>query len=167
LQAAGRRVAEIAKGNFQIVVLGFGYLASAWRNCDPFVQFPMNSASRGKLSSMLGIALGEQAISSIDDAVVDYYLEMVDVSENEGLKPGQVFHFQTFSMCVLQHAIANAFGDPIQEKLAGPLGCSWTWRGVDTRILIHLDLDLVAAAVGVRDSVFPTIVEACEDRTPT
>jgi len=104
-----------------------------------------------------------------DDKVVDYYPELMDVPEGKGPKPGRfakpedrditfrqlisntsgymkpgeapgsTFHYQTFGMNVLCHAIASAYGrydsaDPegsrglgslIEEKIRDPIGSSW------------------------------------------
>jgi CubicO group peptidase (beta-lactamase class C family) len=121
---------------------------------------------------MLGIAVAEGMITSADDKVVDYYPEMMDVPEGQGPKPGrfarekdrditfrhlisntsgylkpdekpgEVFHYQTFGMNVLCHAIATRYGyydsrDPDRlpgfcalaaEKIGVPIGAKWTWK---------------------------------------
>ena len=89
---------------------------------------------------MLGVALKEQKISSLDERVADYYPEMLEVGEKQGPKagryatekdgkitfrhlicnlsgylkpeenPGDNFHYQTFGMCILQHTIARLYG---------------------------------------------------------
>jgi len=127
------------------------------------------SAAKSVYSCMLGIAVAEGKVGSADDKVVDYYPEMMDVPEGKGPKPGRfakpedrditfrqlisntsgymkpgetpgsTFHYQTFGMNVLCHAIASAYGrydssDPegspglgslIEEKIRDPIGGSW------------------------------------------
>jgi CubicO group peptidase (beta-lactamase class C family) len=136
-------------------------------DCDE--KLGLASAAKSVFSCMLAIAIDEGQIASADDRVVNYYPEMMDVPEGEGPKegryafekdrgitfrqlisntsgymkpgeePGQVFHYQTFGMNVLTHAIAKAYGlydvaDPegspglkvlVDEKLRVPLGASW------------------------------------------
>jgi len=141
LRVASRHLYENAQDAFQVVVIRGGYLVAEWyRGCHPDDRFPMASASKGLISSMLGIAVEEGKISSLDDKVVDYYPEMMEVGENEGPKPGRfarekdrdltfrqlisnmsgymkpgeepgkVFHYQSFGMCILQHTIAKVYG---------------------------------------------------------
>jgi len=127
------------------------------------------SAAKSVYSCMLGIAVAEGKVGSADDKVVDYYPQMMDVPEGKGPKPGRfakpedrditfrqlisntsgymkpgetpgsTFHYQTFGMNVLCHAIASAYGrydssDPegspglgslIEEKIRDPIGGSW------------------------------------------
>lgn len=132
----------------------------------------MASAAKSLYSSVLGIAVAEGRIGSADDRVVDYYPEMMDVPEGRGPKPGRfakpedrditfrqligntsgymkpgespgsTFHYQTFGMNILCHAIAAAyglydssepdrlpgFGKLIEEKIRNPIGGAWTHR---------------------------------------
>ena len=58
-----------------------------------------------------------------------------------GEEPGTVFHYQSYGMCILSHALAHLYGyydvaDPegsvgfkqlLQEKLAEPLGVEWEY----------------------------------------
>lgn len=127
------------------------------------------SASKSIYSCMLGVAVKEGKIGGADDRVVDYYPEMMDVpagagpkdgryvfSENEGITfrqligntsgymkpgeaPGKVFHYQTFGMNVLTHAIATqynlyksadpergaGFGKLAEWRIGNPIGASW------------------------------------------
>lgn len=135
-------------------------------------QLGLASAAKSVFSCMLAIAVEEGKIGSADDKVVDYYPEMMDVPEGEGPKegrwafekdrgitfrqlisntsgymkpgeePGKVFHYQTFGMNILTHAIAKTYGlydaaDPggspglkvlVDEKLRLPLGASWGYH---------------------------------------
>jgi len=127
------------------------------------------SAAKSVYSCMLGIAVAEGKVGSAADKVVDYYPQMMDVPEGKGPKPGRfakpedrditfrqligntsgymkpgetpgsTFHYQTFGMNVLCHAIASAYGrydsaDPegspglgslIEERIRDPIGGSW------------------------------------------
>ena len=135
----------------------------------------MASATKSLFSSMLGIAIAEGKVGSADDRAVDYFPEMMDVPEGRGPKPGRhakpedrgitlrqlvsntsgymkpgetpggTFHYQTFGMNVLCHAIASAYGlydssDPdrlagigslIEEKIRNPIAGTWTHRYTD------------------------------------
>jgi CubicO group peptidase (beta-lactamase class C family) len=135
-------------------------------------QRPMASATKSLYSCMLGIAIAEGKVASADDRVVDYYPEMMDVPEGRGPKPGRFakpedrditfrqlicntsgymkpgerpgrqFHYQTFGMNVLAHALAAQYGlyeseeperlggmgELMGEKLRDPIGASWGWH---------------------------------------
>ena len=97
------------------------------------------SAQKSIYSSVLGIAIAEGRIRSADDKVVEYFPEMMEVPEGQGPKPGRyafekdrditlrqlisntsgymkpgetpgkVFHYQSFGMSVLTHAIAKQY----------------------------------------------------------
>ena len=130
------------------------------------------SAWKSTLSSTLAITIADGRIGSADDPVVDYYPELMDVPEGFGPKPGrhafpenaaitfrqligntsgymkpgeapgQKFHYQTFGMNILSHAIAatyNAYktsdpeagpgiGSLFDRWIRDPIGGSWTWR---------------------------------------
>ena len=129
------------------------------------------SAAKSIFSCILAIAVREGKIASPDARLVDYYPEAVDVPPGEGPKegryafpedreitfrqlisntsgymkpgeePGKVFHYQTFGMNVLTHAIAIAYGlytvdDPegspgmhrlIDEKIGIPIGANFEY----------------------------------------
>lgn len=135
----------------------------------------MASATKSLFSSMLGIAVAEGKIGSADDKAVEYFPEMMDVPDGRGPKPGRFakpadrditlrqlisntsgymkpaetpgrqFHYQTFGMNVLCHAISKAYGlydssDPdrlggigklIEEKIRDPVGGTWAHRYTD------------------------------------
>ncbi|MHC4480465.1 MAG: serine hydrolase domain-containing protein [Planctomycetota bacterium] len=89
---------------------------------------------------MLGTAIAEGKIGSVDDRLIDYFPEFMDVPEGRGPKPGRYakpedaaitlcqlisntsgymkpgetpgaqFHYQSFGMNVLSHGIAAAYG---------------------------------------------------------
>lgn len=130
------------------------------------------SVRKSIYSSILGIAIREGQISSIHDLLEGYYPEALEVLPGEGPKesrharskdrqitlqhlisntsgymkpketPGEVFHYQTFAMNVLIHAIAKRYGlydlsEPedspgfkilIDSRLRVPLQASWRYR---------------------------------------
>ena len=129
------------------------------------------SAAKSIFSCILGIAIEEGKIASADARVAEYYPEAMDVPEGEGPKdgryvrqkdrditfrqlisntsgymkpgerPGEVFHYQTFGMNILTHAIARSYGlydaaDPtgspglkalMAERIAHPIGADWDY----------------------------------------
>jgi CubicO group peptidase (beta-lactamase class C family) len=129
------------------------------------------SAQKSVYSCLLGIAIGEGKIPSADALACDYYPEMLEVPEGTGPKPnrsnkpedaqitfrhlitntsgylkpgerpGEQYHYQSFGMCILMHAIGKVYGvydssDPegsagegelIREKIRDKIGASWTW----------------------------------------
>lgn len=135
------------------------------------------SAGKSILSSLLGIAIAEGKIGSADDRVLDYFPQAMNVPPGFGPKagrhvfdkdraitfrqlisntsgymkpgeePGKVFHYQTFGMNILAHAIATCYGlydvaDPtgspgikrlIDGKIALPLQANWdyAWMNFD------------------------------------
>lgn len=139
------------------------------RGVDRGEQLRLASATKSIFSCILGIAVEEGQISSADAKVADYYPEAMDVPPGEGPKagryvrekdhaitfrqlisntsgylkpaeePGQVFHYQTFGMNILTHAIAKTYGlydirDPegspgfkvlVDERLRVPIGATW------------------------------------------
>jgi len=130
------------------------------------------SAAKSVYSSILGIAVSEGKIPSADAKVVDYYPEMMDVPEGRGPKegryafpkdreitfrqlvsntsgymkpgenPGKVFHYQTYGMNILTHALGAiygvydtenpgeepGFGQLIDRYIKKPIGANWTYR---------------------------------------
>lgn len=132
-------------------------------------QIPLASAAKSIFSCILGIAIEEGKIPSADAKIIGYYPEAMDVPPGEGPKPeryafekdrdvtfrqlisntsgymkpgeepGKVFHYQTFGMNILTHAIAKIYGlydtrDPegspglkqlVDEKLRIPIGATW------------------------------------------
>lgn len=154
-----------------VVVRGGYLIAEWYGGVTKEQKFGMASAAKSLYSSMLGIAIAEGKIDSADDKVVDYYPEMMDVAKDEGPKaeryafekdraitfrqlisntsgymkpgevPGTVFHYQTFGMNILTHAIAKQYNcydssDPerlpgcgklIEEKIRNPIGGVWDY----------------------------------------
>jgi CubicO group peptidase (beta-lactamase class C family) len=127
------------------------------------------SATKSIFSCILGIVIAEGTIPSADAKLREYYPEAMDVPEGEGPKdgryvfpanrditfrhlisntsgymkpgerPGKVFHYQTYGMNVLTHAISKIHGlydtsDPegspglkqlVDDKLRIPIGATW------------------------------------------
>jgi CubicO group peptidase (beta-lactamase class C family) len=155
---------------YRIVIVRAGRVIAEWnRGVDPQEQLWMASATKSIFSCILGIAIDEGKIGSVDDRLVDYYPEAMDVPPGEGPKegryafdkdrdvtfrqlisntsgymkpgeePGQVFHYQTYGMNVLTHAIAKTYGlyeigDPegspgfkvlVDRYLREPLQATW------------------------------------------
>jgi CubicO group peptidase (beta-lactamase class C family) len=153
------------------IVRGGGVVAEWSRGVDRDYHARLASATKSIFSSILGIAIAEGKIPSADCKLVDYYPEALDVPEGEGPKdgryafpkdreitfrqlisntsgymkpgeePGKVFHYQTYGMNVLTHAIAKTYGlydtnDPegspgfkmlVDEKLRVPIGATWSY----------------------------------------
>jgi len=153
-----------------VIVRGGLMAAEWNRGIAPHERRGMASAAKSLFSSMLGIAVAEGKIGSADDPAVRYFPEMMDVPEGRGPKPGRhakpedrditlrqlisntsgymkpgetpgaQFHYQTFGMNVLCHAIACAYGlydssaperlpglgKLIEEKIRNPIGGQWT-----------------------------------------
>lgn len=138
---------------------------------DPRRQQRQASAAKSFYSCLLGIAVAEGKLKSPDEKVIDHYPEMMDVAEDEGPKPGRyafekdrditfrqlicntsgymkpgeepgtIFHYQTYGMNILTHALASIYGlydsaDPdrlpgcgklLEDKIRNPIGASWSY----------------------------------------
>lgn len=154
-----------------VVVRGGRVVVEWNRGIDPTKHLPLASAAKSIYSNVLGIVVAEGKLPSPDARVVDIYPEMMDVPEGAGPKPGRhafekdrditfrqlisntsgymkpmeqpgkVFHYQTFGMNVLTHALAKLYGlydvcDPegspgfrvlIEEKVGKPIGARWSY----------------------------------------
>lgn len=156
----------------------------------PTERLNLASATKSIYSCILGIAIAEGSIPSADAKIIDYYPEAMDVPEGEGPKPeryvfqkdreitfrqlisntsgymkpgeqpGKVFHYQTYGMNILAHALAKIYGlydisDPegspgirklIEERLRIPIGAGWSyylmnfrnWRDLNPRARINV-----------------------------
>ncbi len=155
-----------------LVIRGGKIVAEWNFRMDPLHRANMASASKSVYSNVLGIAVREGVIKSADDRVVEYYPEMMDVPpgsgpkegrhafpENEGITfrqligntsgymkpgepPGKVFHYQTWGMNILTHAVASAynlyktsdpergggFGTLTEWRLRNRIGGNWSWH---------------------------------------
>lgn len=157
---------------YRVVVIRSGYLVAEWyQGVAPEKRLDLASAAKSVYSSVLGIAIAERKISSVDDRVTNYYPEMMDVPEGRGpkpkrhaklvdreitfrqlitnmsgyMKPGETpdstFHYQTFGMNIITHAIAKlygcydtkspeklpGFGKVVEEKIRDKIGGTWMY----------------------------------------
>jgi CubicO group peptidase (beta-lactamase class C family) len=142
LAAAERWLNEfVGNAPFRLVIARHGYMVADWsRGIDPEAGIRFHSASKSVYSSLLGIAVAEGKLPSIDAKVADYYPEMMEVADGEGPKPGRYafaenagitfrqligntsgymkpgeppgmrFHYQTFGMNILTNALATIYG---------------------------------------------------------
>jgi len=139
---------------------------------EPDAELGIASAAKSVFSCLLGIAVAEGKIPSADAIVSEYYPEMLEVPEGTGPKPGrssqpkdaqitfrhlitntsgylkpgerpgECFHYQTYGMNVLMHAIGQVYGlydssdatgsvgpgELIRERIRDPIGGTWSWR---------------------------------------
>ena len=155
------------------VVVRHGRLVAEWyQGTTTDTQHPMASVCKSVFCSMLGIAVAEDRIHSLDDRLVDYYPEFLECTGERGanakqfvtdkdravtfrqiaaqisgyMEPkeptGKLFHYQTFGMATMMHAIAKQYGyydaqhpelkagdgELIAKKLGDPIGATWGWR---------------------------------------
>jgi CubicO group peptidase (beta-lactamase class C family) len=152
-----------------VIVRGGCLVAEWNQDVEREEQLWLASATKSIFSSILGIVIEEGKLPSADAKIIDYYPEAMDVPEGEGPKPGryafakdrattfrqlisntsgymkpgeepgQVFHYQTYGMNILTHAMAKVYGlydigDPegspgfkqlVDEKLRLPIGATW------------------------------------------
>ena len=110
------------------------------KGIQPQAQLWMESATKSIFSCILGIAIDKGGINSADSKLIDYYPEAMDVPEGMGPKPGRYafpkdrditlrqlitntsgymkpgenpgtkYHYQSYGMNVLNHAIAKSYG---------------------------------------------------------
>lgn len=159
-------------GRYRVVVVRDGHLVAEWnRGVGQDEHLRLASAAKSIFSSILGIAIEEGRIPSLDARIIDHYPEAMDVPEGQGPKPGRhvfdkdrritfrhlisntsgymkpgeepgrVFHYQTFGMNILSHAIAKIYGlydicDPegspgfkqlVDDRLRIPIGAIWSY----------------------------------------
>ncbi len=154
-----------------LIVRGGRIVAEWNHGLDADFEARLASATKSIFSSILGIVIEEGKLPSADAKLIDYYPEAMDVPEGEGPKanryafekdraitfrqlisntsgymkpgeePGTVFHYQTYGMNVLTHAIAKIYGlydihDPegspgfkvlVNKKLRDPIGATWRY----------------------------------------
>ena len=147
-------------------------VAEWYAGIDPNARIGVASAQKSLYSCLLGIAIAEGKLPSADAIVCQYYPEMLEVPEGAGPKsgrsnkpedaeitfrhlvtntsgylkpnerPGQYFHYQSWGMNILMHALGRVYGvydssDPgrsagpgelIRRKIRDPMGASWTWE---------------------------------------
>lgn len=154
-----------------VIVRGGAVVAEWNRGIERARQMRLASAAKSLYSCVLALAIEDGKISSADAKVVEYYPEMMDVPADGGPKPGryvtekdrditfrqlisntsgymkpdekpgQVFHYQTYGMNILCHAIAKTYGrwevndpegspglEPLFERwFRRPLNASWSY----------------------------------------
>lgn len=137
----------------------------------PETKIGVASTWKSMLSNVLGIAVAEGKLPSANAAVYDYWPDFMDVPEGTGPKdgryafdkdraltfrqlisntsgymkpgeaPGMVFHYQSWGMNILSHAVAHLYGlydiaDPegaagfkrlLKAKIADPIGADWDY----------------------------------------
>lgn len=95
---------------FRAVVVRHGYIAAEWSHGIGAGQH-IRQASAGKsfYSCMLGIAVSEGKIPTLDARVVDYYPEMMEVKEGEGPKEGR-YAFEEDREITFRQLICNTSG---------------------------------------------------------
>jgi CubicO group peptidase (beta-lactamase class C family) len=164
-------------------------------------QVGIASAQKSLYSCLLGIAIAEGKLPSADALVADYYPELLDVPEGAGPKPGraagpddaritfrhlitntsgylkpderpgQYFHYQTWGMNILMHALGKIYdvydssdpegsvgpGDLIRQKIRDPIGGAWTWRWGN----FDLPPEARAGIFGYHTSLLMTARDAC------
>lgn len=126
----------------------------------PGARLSIASAAKSLFSSVLGIVLAEGTLASADVPLVEVYPEAMEVSPGQGPKenryafekdqavtfrqlisntsgymkpdeqPGRAFHYQTYGMNVLTHAIAKLYGlydvaNPVGSPGLAPLVTRW------------------------------------------
>lgn len=139
---AVRRWQEESSGDrpYRLVVVRGGSLVAEWnRGIARESLIHLRSATKSVLSTLLGIAVGEGAVRSADDLLVDYFPQALEVPPGEGPKPGQyaaakdesirlrqlvsqtsgylkpdepsgkVFHYQTYGFVALSHVLAAVY----------------------------------------------------------
>ena len=161
---------EETGNRYRVVVVRHGAVVAEWNNgVDPLERLPLFSATKSVYSSLLGCAIAEGRISSVDAKMVGYYPELMNVPPGAGPKPGRhvfekdrditfrqvisntsgymkpgeepgrVFHYQTFGMNIITHAIAKSYGlydirypgatpgfeHLVDEKIGKPIGARW------------------------------------------
>jgi len=130
LAAAGRWLQDFAgEQPFRLVIARYGYLVAEWtRGMDPDARIRLHSASKSVYSSLLGIAVAEGKLPSIDARVADYYPEMMRVADGEGPKPGR-HAFPENAGITFRQLIGNTSG---YMKPGEPPGTAIAWTSSPT-----------------------------------
>jgi CubicO group peptidase (beta-lactamase class C family) len=123
------------------VVIRRGGIAAEWnQGLPPTQRIRMRSATKSVFATLVGIALAEGVLKSVDQRLVELFPEALDVPPGTGPKPGQyampkdraitlrqllshtsgylkpdeepgrVFHYQTYAMVAVAHVLARAYG---------------------------------------------------------
>lgn len=144
---------KVGAAEHSTVIIRYGRLVAEWyKDTTAETRQPMASVCKSVFCSMLGIALTEGRIRSMDDRLVDYYPEMMECTGAHGanakqfitekdravtfrqiaaqisgyMEPGEptgkVFHYQTFGMASMMHGIAKQYGYYDPHNVAGSPG---------------------------------------------
>lgn len=162
---------DISDGaGWRVMIVRGGYLTAEWNEgINRSTRISQASIDKSFISCCLGIAIYEGRIKSLDDPVVDYFPEMMDIGREEGPRPGRYafekdraitfrqlasqtsgymkpdqypgehFHYQTYGINIITHAIATVYGlydsrDPdalpggrkfLDDRIRDPIGASW------------------------------------------
>jgi CubicO group peptidase (beta-lactamase class C family) len=179
-----------------VIVRGGYLVAEWYHGVAQDEQLQLASATKSIFSSMLGIAVAEGMIPDPDASVVDVYPEMMDVPDGTGPKPGrhafekdraitfrqlisntsgymkpgeepgQVFHYQTYGMNILTHAIAKRYGlydvaDPegspglkelVDTRLRQPIGATWGYYTANFPLHAEARIHIFGYYDGVKSS---------------
>ena len=152
-----------------MIVKGGYLVAEWGQGLDRNTQITQASIDKSFISCLLGIAIDEGRIAGLDAPVVDYFPEMMDVGPDVGPRPGRYafekdraitfrqlasqtsgfmkpdqypgkkFHYQTFGINIITHAIATVYGlydssDPdrfpggrkfLDDRIRNPIGAGW------------------------------------------
>ncbi len=143
-----------------VIVRGGHVVAEWYHGLDRDYHARLASATKSLFSSILGIVIAEGKIPAADAKLIDYYPEAMDVPEGCGPKagryvfakdreitfrqlisntsgymkpgeePGKVFHYQTYGMNVLTHAMAKTYGyyDGVNASAVDMARLGWLWR---------------------------------------
>ena len=169
-------------------------VSNSSRNAGRYRRLSLASVAKSIFSCILGIAIEEEKIRSADDKIIDYYPEAFDVKEGQGPKPGRfafekdrkitfrqlisntsgymkpgeepgkIFHYQTYAMNILTHAIAKTYGmysisDPkgssglkslIDEKIRIPIGANWEHEYVNFNLHPKARIDIFGYYDGIK-----------------
>lgn len=154
-----------------LIVRGGRVAAEWQRGIPPDERILTHSVVKSVYSCLLGIAIADGRLPSADARVVDFYPEAMEVPQGRGPKPGsyafpkdraitfrqlisntsgylkageepgRVFHYQTYGMTILAHALGkiyglydvaaperSAFHELVTSRIRDPIGASWAYQ---------------------------------------
>jgi CubicO group peptidase (beta-lactamase class C family) len=161
---------------------------------NPNARVDLASVAKSIYSCILGIVIRDGRLPSADEKIIDYYPEAFDVLDGEGPKPGRhafdkdrnitfrqlisntsgymkpgeepgkVFHYQTYGMNILAHAIAKIYGlydigNPegssglrplIDENLRIPMGASWSYCQINFNLPPNARINIFGYYDGIK-----------------
>ena len=144
---------------YRFALVRGGKLVADWcHNAEPGDRLEIASTWKSMLSNVLGIAVAEGKLPSVDAEVYDYWPDFMDVPEGTGPKegryafpkdrlitfrhltsntsgymkpgeqPGTVYHYQSWGKNVLSHALAHLYGYYDAADPQGAVGCMRLFR---------------------------------------